>query len=440
MATDNLFSKIHSLGLLKPLLKISNQIRQNILKSVYYNTDMITNQLAVLDMLTDSRMHRISSLLKFFSSGSIDVYAIKLDKVLKDFTGYTFALPVSQGRQAEQLLTMALSPRGKKVITNGLFISTWHHTIHAGAEIIELHARPGSEEKHFFQGNINITELESILKTGQCGQISHVYIECCNNALGGKAVSFRNFKEISQKCREYKIPLILDATRIFQNAELIRRYEPGFHDLKLSEIVLNIFKLADGCTISSTKEMNVETGGIIGLNDTRLAGALADSLLLQGDGLSIRAKAELSRAYSGVSKIDSCIKHQVDAILYSYNQLRNARLPIVAPPGGVGLYLFTDELRELKIQNPERAFLAWLYLKAGILGSVNYSTPLLSGENIKMLRFVITPEMANYHTIRYFTTHLIKAWQEKDKIRGLQKTWQPEGKAGEYFARYKMAE
>jgi tryptophanase len=233
--------------------------------------------------------------------------------------------------------------------------------------------------------------------------------------------------------------MIIDATRIFQNAEFIRRFEPGFEKMKLSEIVQKIFNLSDGCTISSTKEMNVETGGIIGLNNENLAQVLQDNILPFGEGLSVRAKAQLSHAYSGLSKMDRPIKRQVECIIYTYNKLRNAGIPVVGLHGGVGLYMYTDELQALKIQNPERAFLASFYLRAGILGSVNYSTPSLQNKNYSMLRFVITPEMARFHTIRYFTKHLIKAWQEKNKLRGLEIIWQPEGKTGEYFARYKIA-
>jgi tryptophanase len=440
MAGERLFYRMHSLGLIKPLLKVSKKLRQQILESVHYNTDLITGQLAVLDMLTDSRMHRIQPIQKFISVGSIDVHAIKLEEVLKEFTGFSFVFAVAQGRQAEQLLTGVLSPSGKIVVTNGLFLSTWYHTMNAGAKICELPVSFSSMMDEVFQGNINIVEFNKIVKSEKTGQISHVYIECCNNALGGKPVSLGNFEELSQVCRNNGIPLIIDATRIFQNAELIRKQEPGYEKMKLSEIVHLIFKLADGCTISSTKEMNVETGGMIGLNDVKLVQALGDNVMLYGEGLSVRAKAQLSRAYSCISKIDKSMKRQIESIENAYKKLRKAGVPVVGLPGGVGLYLYTDELKALKIPNPEKSFLASLYYKSGILGSVNYSTPALSKENLNMLRFVITTSMANFRTMRYFTKHLINSWQEIHKLRGLEKTWQPEGKAGEFFASYKYEE
>jgi tryptophanase len=440
MKEEEIFYRLLSLGILRPLLKISKKVRWQILEGVYFNTDLITSQLAKLDMLTDSRMHRISKIKRFLTNGAIEVYAIKFEKVLKEFSGFSYVFPVAQGRQAEQLLSEALAPSGKIVITNGLFVSTYFHSIKAGAKIIELSVAGTSSDNELFQGNLNITELQELTGINHSEPISHVYIECCNNALGGKPISYDNIEKISEICRSKGILLIIDATRIFQNAELIRRNEPGFKNLKLSEIVLKIFKLADGCTISSTKEANVETGGIIGINDPKLALILSENLMLHGEGLSVRLKAQLCRAYSRISKMEMNFKYQINAISKSYTILRKAGVPVVGSPGGVGVFVFTGELQTLKIHNPEKSFLASLYYNSGILGSLNYTTPALNDKNLKMIRFVITPGMADYRTIRYFTNQLIKAWKQKDKLRGLEKTWQPEGKAGEYFVKYKLAD
>jgi tryptophanase len=81
-----------------------------------------------------------------------------------------------------------------KIHSLGLFISTLYHTINAGARISEVPVIFGAKVEGVFQGNIDIVEFKKTIDLEKAIQISHVYIECCNNALGGKPVSFDNFK------------------------------------------------------------------------------------------------------------------------------------------------------------------------------------------------------------------------------------------------------
>jgi Tryptophanase len=116
------------------------------------------------------------------------------------------------------------------------------------------------DKPHAFKGNINLQELEKqiplALKNNKI--VSACVITVTNNTGGGQPVSLANIKEAKKILDKYKIPLIIDACRIAENAYFIQQLETS--DKSTQAIVQEIFSYADAFTMSAKKEWHCQYG------------------------------------------------------------------------------------------------------------------------------------------------------------------------------------
>src|SRR6202007_2456858 len=70
---------------------------------------------------------------------------------------------------------------------------------------------------------------------------------------------------------EYGVPLVLDATRLSENALFIKDREPGQAGRSIRHLIPELAGLSGGAVFSSKKDHFVPIGGFLALNDDRLA-------------------------------------------------------------------------------------------------------------------------------------------------------------------------
>lgn len=205
-----------------------------------------------------------------------------------------------------------------------------------------------------FRGNIDLAALEAVL-AAKGANVPLVYLTITNNTGGGQPVALENLRAAAAICRRYAKPLFLDACRFAENAWFIRQREPGHAGRSITEIVHEMFRLADGFHISLKKDGLANIGGALLIRESgafaKLAnGALLDALtdhqiLAEGHptygGLAGR---DLKAIAEGLRTVvhDDYLRHRVDQVARFGARLRDYGVPVMEPFGGHAVYLDMD--------------------------------------------------------------------------------------------------
>ena len=186
------------------------------------------------------------------------------------------AFIVPQGRCAEFLLFSTLSEILIKNNSEEYFIPNNGHFDTTEANIAAARIHPINvfskylfddfpvekiDSANPFKGNMDTEKLINIIKKKTPERIPLIYLTITNNTAAGQPVSLDNIKKVAKIANDYDIPLFFDACRFAENAYFIKRYETGYEDKTIREIIQEMFKYCDGFTISFKKDGLANMGG-----------------------------------------------------------------------------------------------------------------------------------------------------------------------------------
>ena len=220
--------------------------REQILQASRYNVLNIHPSLVEFDMMTDSWTElvspeiddRMTSLYGQINYNDTEQHAASIYP-FKNF------LNVSQGRVAEAWFWRAAAKKDKKVIQNLLFPTTRHHLIINRMTPVEMPVEHifNKDSGDLFRGNLDIEKLQNYLAIEDPNGIAYIYIEAENNGAGGYPVSMTHIEEVHAIAKQHGISMVVDATRLIENAFLIQRFESGYSKMSIQNIVRKFLQL-----------------------------------------------------------------------------------------------------------------------------------------------------------------------------------------------------
>ena len=430
----------------EPIRRISREDREAAIKAAGYNMVGLRSDDIYIDLLTDSGTGAMSDRQWAAIMQGDETYAgarsyFILKEAMVDIFGFDHFIPTHQGRAAEHILSTLLIQPGHSIPSNTHFDTTEANIRARGGEPINLVIDEASDpsNRHPFKGNMDVDKLESFIQETGVENIPFGMTTITNNATGGQPVSLENIRLTSEVYRKYGIPFFIDACRYAENAYFIKLREPGYEDKSTLEIAQEIFKNADGATMSAKKDALVNIGGFLAMNDEELFTSAKNELILREGfptygGLAGRDLAAMAVGlWEGLD--EAYLEYRLGQTAYLTEGLLAVGIPVIEPPGGHAVYVDAGQLLP---HIPREQFPGWalaieIYLEGGIrgveLGSVAFAYVDKDGEEhhpaMELLRMAIPRRMYTQTHMDLVTQTFEQIKKRSQDIRGYRITYAP---------------
>jgi tyrosine phenol-lyase len=416
--------------------------RRRALEAAGYNTFLLRSEDVFVDLLTDSGTSALSQEQRAAMELGDEAYAgsrsfFRLEAAVREAYGFRHLIPTHQGRGAEHLLAKVLVEPGQLVPSNLYFTTSREHVELAGGVWVDVSIPEAGdpESTHPFKGNIDLTRLGHVLAAAAPERIAFVRVEACLNMAGGQPFSLANLREVAQLAHEHGVPLILDATRISENAVFVKDREPGYADLSLPEVIREIAALADGAVFSSKKDHFVPIGGFLALNDDDLA-EQARELVVVYEGFPHYggiAGHDMEALAQGIreSTDEPLVRHYLSQSAYLGRLLRERGVPIVVPVGAHAVFLdakrFLPHLAQEEF--PAQALAAALYLAGGVR---SMERGIVSGQHghepydgLELVRLTIPRRVYTEEHLAHVADVAADVYARRKSVPGLEMIFEP---------------
>ena len=352
---------------------------------------------------------------------------------LKEIFPFRHIIPVGSGRMAESLLAEAWPVREGKVIQNLLFPTWIANQFHSGFEPVCLpHAQAlNLTSPELFRGGLDEKRLRGFLQA-EGERVPFVCLELGNNATGGLPVSMAQLDRLKKLLDG--IPLILDATRILENAQFIIEREPQWQGKDLFAVVAAICGRADGLTASLAKDFGVHGGGLVAVNDPQIAQSIQAMVGARGSGLNVMEKHLIATGLADRDFIVQAVLHRMVSVSRLHSALTAAGAPLVQPAGGHCLLWMVPAPEGSAF--PLHSFLADLYLQTGIRGGT-HNAGLLTDSPLNALVRLAFPLGLDEPTLDQIQDRLSRFVAEYSPSTNLELVEKPAGFGGEVYGRFR---
>jgi tyrosine phenol-lyase len=429
----------------EPIRQTTRAQREILLEAAGGNLFLISSEDILIDLLTDSGTGAMSSeqwaaIMRGDESYAGSPSFKRFRESIQAIMGFRHVIPTHQGRAAERILFSVMCKKGDVVPNNTHFDTTRANCEFVGAEALDLPIPEALEpsRQHPFKGNMDTARLEQTIERAGAKRVPLVMLTVTNNSGGGQPVSMANIRAVKEICARHKIPLYIDACRFAENSYFIKLREPGYAQKTPREIAQEMFRHADGCTMSAKKDGMANIGGFLCTNDDVLAQAEKDLLILTEGfptygGLAGR---DLDAIAVGLNEAleEDYLQYRIVSTAYLGNHIAEAGVPIVQPPGGHAIYIdaraFLPHIPPVKF--PGVALAAALYIEGGIR-SVEIGTLMFGKRDEKgvehpgpmdLLRLAIPRRVYTQSHIDYVVEVILEVWRNREKIRSLELTYQ----------------
>lgn len=357
----------------------SREQRAAALEAAGYNTFLLRSEDVYIDLLTDSGTSAMSDRQWAGMMVGDEAYAgsknfENLEAAVREYYGFHYIVPTHQGRGAEHILSKSLIEPGDFVPGNMYFTTTRLHQELAGATFVDVIVDEAHDPDDLspFKGNIDLQKLEDLIGKVGAERVPYVSFAGTVNMAGGQPFSMNNLREVRSLTQRHGIPIYFDATRLVENAYFIQQREEGWRERTVAEILLEMCRLGDGCTMSAKKDSLVNIGGFLATNDPKFYEE-ACNLVVVYEGLHTYgglAGRDMEAMAQGIAEsvCDDHIRARIGQVEYLGQHLIEQGIPVVQPIGGHAVFLNAKGFYPHLPQDafPAQTLAAELYLESGI--------------------------------------------------------------------------
>jgi len=442
MPTKRSWAEPYKIKMVEPVRMTTREYRERAIEEAGYNTFLLRSDDVYIDLLTDSGTNAMSDrqwagmmLGDEAYAGSRSFY--HLEAAVQRVYGYKYVIPTHQGRGAEHIISKILIQPGDVMPGNMYFTTTRLHQELAGGRFVDVIIPEAHEpaNEHPFKGNVDLQKLEDVLRKNP-KHVPYVSMAATVNMAGGQPISIENLRAVRDLTRRYNVLLILDATRVAENAYFNQQREC---DRPIAAIVREICSLTDGCTMSAKKDPLANIGGFLAVNDQDIA-EKARNMVVIYEGLHTyggMSGRDMEAVAVGIDESvqDDHMHARVGQVHYLGEKLHGWGIPIVLPVGGHGVFLdaraFLPHVPQE--QYPAQSLAAAIYTDSGVRtmerGIVSAGRDPETGEEhkprLELVRLAIPRRVYTQAHMDVTADSILSVYEGRERIGGLRITYEP---------------
>jgi tyrosine phenol-lyase len=262
----------------------------------------------------------------------------------------------------------------------------------------------------FFSGDLDPEALGTLMQAG----VALLWVE--SFADGCHPISLAGLKAVRALADAHGVRLVLDGSRIVENAWAIQHAEEAYAGRSLEEIIAELASLADVLAMDAAQDARCQIGGLLATNDDAdYEKFMNEVVVFEGlhtyggmTGRTMEAFAIGLREMASQSQAD-WIVHQAHRF---HALLDEADVPFV--PGCDGAYIQADAFLPHLAEHQQDSFSAALYLSSGIRAVATGRVGRDMLVPVQIPRLGMTNEQ-----LEQIAEAIIDLWEQRQQIRGL---------------------
>lgn len=428
------------------LMTTTREYRVKAIKAAGYNTFLLRSEDVYIDLLTDSGTNAMSDyqwagmmLGDEAYAGSKNFY--HLESNMRKYYGYKYLVPTHQGRGAEHIISQIMIKPGDFIPGNMYFTTTREHQERAGGTFVDviIDEAHDPESTHPFKGNVDLQKLEELIRKVGAKKIPYISVAATVNMAGGQPISMENLRAVRKLANKHGIKVILDATRAVENAYFIKLREKGYAKKPVAAILKETCAYTDGATMSGKKDLLVNIGGFLAINDEKLYDEARNMVVVfEGlhtyGGLAGRDMEAMARGMEEMVREDY-LRSRIGQVEYLGQKLLDWGVPIVKPIGGHAVFLDAKKILGHIPQDrfPAQTLAAEIYIDSGVRtmerGIVSAGRDSKTGAHrhpkLELVRVTIPRRVYTQAHMDVTAESILAVYEDRKKIKGLKMVYEP---------------
>ncbi len=351
----------HKIKTIRPVSFPSLEERKKYLAGAHFNVFNLTPSQVGFDMCSLGT----SAMTQEQLSGQLigdEAYAgarnfERLERAVREVLGHHFVCPTHNVLGCVKLVTATMVPPGSVLPSN----ARTRIDVLAPREVEVPDVRDHDEK--VFTGNVDLRRLEEVL---EAGQVAVVGLQAF--ADGQHPFSMENLRAVRALADRFGKRLVMDGSRVIENAWYIQRHEPGMSSRTIAELVRAIAKTAHVFQIDAAQDPKCPTGGLLATDNPEDHERFMNEVVVYEGlhtygGMAGRTMEVFARGLE-----EMCIESEVQWVMQQTERF-SARLQEAGVPverGCDGAYVLADAFLPHHERFQQDAFSAALYEMSGV--------------------------------------------------------------------------
>jgi tyrosine phenol-lyase len=331
-----------------------------------------------------------------------------LEEAVRTVLGHHYVCPTHNILGCIKLIVSTMVPHGSTVPSNAR--GRIDVLSPQGVEVADVRDR----SEPVFTGNLGIQILDEVLTAN-----TTPIIDLPAFADGQHPFSLANLRAVRSLADQHGVRLVVDGSRVIENAWYIQRHEPGQADRSIADIVSQVVKTSHILQLDGAQDPKSNTGGIITTDNPDDHEKLMNEVVVYEGlhtygGMAGRTMEVLARGL-----LEMCDEAEVRWVMHQTERftqrLRDGGVPLER--GCDGAYVMADQFLPRDGEYAQDTFSAALYLMSGVRAVAPHPTVSRNLVPVQIPRLAMTNEQLDQVADAIISLH-----EHREEIPSLQMT------------------